>query len=216
MSEAIDRLKNHTLPDNSLVITIDDGFYSTYSIAKDIIRQYKYPCTIYVTTYYANKQTPILNLADQYISWKTKETYNKLEYQKIEKSRILSILNEKEIKILEEEGFDIQLHTHRHRFPINDAASAKKEIEDNKAFLEKIVKTRLIHFCYPSGIWDKSHLPYLKSMDIESAVTCVPGFVDNKSNLLLLNRFLDSENISKIEFIAEIMGFMDIVRNFIK
>jgi peptidoglycan/xylan/chitin deacetylase (PgdA/CDA1 family) len=71
LEEALDLLDNGKLPPKAVVITIDDGFYSTYSCAWPIMKKYGFPATIYVTSYYAVKEQPIFGLAIQYMFWKT-------------------------------------------------------------------------------------------------------------------------------------------------
>jgi peptidoglycan/xylan/chitin deacetylase (PgdA/CDA1 family) len=74
LSESLHRLKNGTLPANSVVITIDDGFYSTLDLAAPLLRDHGFPATLYVTSYYAIKGTPVFLLVIQYLFWKTKST----------------------------------------------------------------------------------------------------------------------------------------------
>jgi len=71
LSEGLLRLKNGTLPANSVVITIDDGFYSTLDLAAPLLRDHGFPATLYVTSYYATKGTPVFLLVIQYLFWKT-------------------------------------------------------------------------------------------------------------------------------------------------
>jgi peptidoglycan/xylan/chitin deacetylase (PgdA/CDA1 family) len=71
LEEALKAFDNGTLPPNAVVITIDDGFFSTYKLAWPILRELSMPAIVYVTTYYAIKQTPIFRLAVQYMFWKT-------------------------------------------------------------------------------------------------------------------------------------------------
>lgn len=59
------------LPPNAVVLTFDDGFYSTYRDALPVLAEFGFPATIYVTTYYSVKQTPVFRLVVQYMFWKT-------------------------------------------------------------------------------------------------------------------------------------------------
>jgi len=67
LDEALAALAAGTLPDNSVVITIDDGWKSTYTHMLPILEQLKLPATVYVTSWYAEKQTPVLNVALNYV-----------------------------------------------------------------------------------------------------------------------------------------------------
>lgn len=71
LAEALAKLNSGTLPHKAITITIDDGFYSTYSIGADILKSHNFPSTVYVTTYYVINESPIFRLAIQYIFWKS-------------------------------------------------------------------------------------------------------------------------------------------------
>lgn len=71
LSEGLQRLKNGTLPANAVVLTIDDGFFSVLKLAAPLLSKYGYPSTLYVTSYYVSKGTPIFRLVIQYLFWKT-------------------------------------------------------------------------------------------------------------------------------------------------
>jgi peptidoglycan/xylan/chitin deacetylase (PgdA/CDA1 family) len=71
LSEALARLRARELPAKSVSITIDDGFYSVLAQAAPILREFRMPATLYVTSYYVLKRAPIFGLAVQYLIWKT-------------------------------------------------------------------------------------------------------------------------------------------------
>lgn len=74
LSEGLLRLKNGTLPANAVVITIDDGLYSTLNQAAPILHEHGFPATLYVTSYHVIKGTPVFKLVIQYLFWKTERT----------------------------------------------------------------------------------------------------------------------------------------------
>ena len=59
LSVALDHLANGSLPPNSVAITIDDGFYSTYSVAYPMLAEKDFRATLYVASYYVVKGTPV-------------------------------------------------------------------------------------------------------------------------------------------------------------
>lgn len=79
LPDAIERLQAGTLPDNAVCITLDDGFVSTGTIAAQALAKAGFPSTLYVTTYYVEKQVPIFNLVVQYMFWKTSRKQVELE-----------------------------------------------------------------------------------------------------------------------------------------
>ena len=134
-----------------------------------------------------------------------------IDYRNIQKTRELSLLSPQEIRDLAAEGMDIQLHTHRHRLP-EEPDLVEREIGQNRELLEPLAGKRLQHLCYPSGVWSKRHWPWLDRLGIISATTCAPGLNYAETPKLGLRRFLDGENISQIEFEAELSGFSEILR----
>ncbi len=68
LQQAIKRDDENT---NNVVITIDDGWASTYELGKPSILLNKLPTMLYVTSYYINKQGVVINVALAYILWKS-------------------------------------------------------------------------------------------------------------------------------------------------
>jgi peptidoglycan/xylan/chitin deacetylase (PgdA/CDA1 family) len=69
LDDALMRLRDQTLPPNATVITFDDGFYGNYLHGKALRREFALPMTLYVTTYYVVKQTPIFRHVVKYLIW---------------------------------------------------------------------------------------------------------------------------------------------------
>lgn len=67
LDEAIRRLGDGSLPDNAVVITIDDGWYSTYRGMVPVLKELSLPATLYVTTYYVTRGGPVLNVLLDYM-----------------------------------------------------------------------------------------------------------------------------------------------------
>jgi peptidoglycan/xylan/chitin deacetylase (PgdA/CDA1 family) len=73
LDEALAALDGDRLPPNTVVITIDDGFFSTYSRALPHLIRYAMPAVLYVSTYYVENNSPVFNLAVSYVFWRTRE-----------------------------------------------------------------------------------------------------------------------------------------------
>ncbi|HWB13972.1 MAG TPA: polysaccharide deacetylase family protein [Pirellulales bacterium] len=263
LGDALERRRRAELPDLPVVITIDDGFYSTLEVVKSQLAPQAMPATLYVTSYYADKQTPIFRLVVAYIFWKTEagelhlaslvhdwsgvvnledrtaaqEAMRRIvdygerelndpgrcelalrlghllgvDYQIIVASRLFSLLKKDELRELEALGVDIELHTHRHRLPLDEAEVAR-EIGDNRMWLGGVVRSQLEHFCYPSGDWSPEHPPWLAALGVKSAVTCDVGLNGPDTPHLALRRWLDDESVSQIEFEAEVSGYAELLR----
>jgi peptidoglycan/xylan/chitin deacetylase (PgdA/CDA1 family) len=134
-----------------------------------------------------------------------------VDYDHIANTRIFGMMTSSEISDLIAAGVDIQLHTHRHRFP-EEQSVALKELEDNRTVLEPLAGKPLRHFCYPSGIFSEKQFDWLRAAGIDSATTCQPGINSSSTEKLALVRFLDGEDISEIEFEAELYGLTELLR----
>jgi peptidoglycan/xylan/chitin deacetylase (PgdA/CDA1 family) len=130
----------------------------------------------------------------------------KIDYDALRARRLLHVLSPAEVKTLAIDGVDIQLHTHRHRTPMNRSLFLR-EIEDNRKSIQAMTgASNVSHFCYPSGVYDEAFLPWLEEAGVVSATTCVTGFASRQSNPLLLPRLLDVSGLSAIEFEGWLTG----------
>jgi|APEBP8051073178_1049388.scaffolds.fasta_scaffold05601_3 Polysaccharide deacetylase. len=135
-----------------------------------------------------------------------------VDFDEIVASRRLTLMNAAEVADLAGQGFDIQLHTHRHRFP-EDAQQARRELDDNRQVLAPLTGGRpLTHLCYPSGEWSPAVWPSLESRGVVTATTCDPGLNTPATPPYALGRFLDFQPIPQIVFEAEVSGFGNLLR----
>lgn len=134
------------------------------------------------------------------------------DYDALVARRIFHLMSPAELADAAERGFDIQLHTHRHRTPLDDPEALAREIADNRARLEPIAKRRLHHFCYPSGVYERKIWPQLEALEIESATTIEQGINFTGAPVLGLKRLLDGQDVELIEFEAELCGFIELTR----
>lgn len=70
LAEALERLESDSLPPRSVVLTFDDGYHDFRRLALPILQEFGFPATLYLTTYYADRQVPIFNLILSYLLWK--------------------------------------------------------------------------------------------------------------------------------------------------
>ena len=242
--------------DDTVVITIDDGFYSTLKIANEVLSKYQFPSTLYLTSYYCDRNCPIFMLAVQYMFYKStngadlaalnipgvagnvsEENQAKIikfgselkteqeridllislgellavDYDELNKNRLLNLITFDEIGQLLEKGMDIQLHTHRHTFP-EDEEAATEEIEKNRVKIDPYLPNSQTHFCYPSGVWSKNHWPVFDKTGVKTATTCEPKLIYCDTPNYSLDRILDGSNLAQIEYEAEVSGFVELIR----
>jgi len=264
LAEAVERLQRGTLPRCATVITIDDGWYGTYSVMGPALESFGFPATLYVSSYYLDKGTQVFNVALGYILWKTSSPSLDLtgiapqlagryeitipaqrqraertirayadalptaaerqallrslcdrlniDWREIEEKRMFAFMSRDEAAELLEARIDLQLHTHRHRFPAADPEALRKEIEDNRRSLGAVTAEPLTHLCYPSGEYERDSFPLLESLGIRTATTTVRGLNTAETPPFELRRLLDSDATPDIIFEAEMSGFLELCR----
>jgi peptidoglycan/xylan/chitin deacetylase (PgdA/CDA1 family) len=257
LGAALERLYANDLPERSVALTFDDGTSDFYRQTFPLIKEFDFPVTLYLTTFYSDYNRPVFDVVCSYLLWKGRAAtldFNKLtgqeltadlssarararamtelhqfskrkklsaeekdvlaltlaaqlrvDYGRVLEKRMLHILNPEEVKQLAAGGVDIQLHTHRHRTPL-DRQLFRREIADNRDSIERMTGTQATHFCYPSGVHHPSFLPWLREMNVTSATTCELGLASRSSNPLLLPRLLDISTLSPIEFESWLTG----------
>lgn len=70
LAQAVAALQSDRMTDDMVVITIDDGYASTLSVAAPLLSRYGFPATVYLTTYHMQTQTPVFDLLVAYLIWK--------------------------------------------------------------------------------------------------------------------------------------------------
>lgn len=134
-----------------------------------------------------------------------------VDYAQLVRQRVLQLMRRQEITYLAQEGVDFQLHTHRHRTPL-DEVLFRREIRDNRNRLEPMIgNKRTSHFCYPSGVYELEFLPWLQKEGVLSATTCDPGLASTGSNPLLLPRFIDTSYVTRLEFEGWLTGIASLI-----
>ncbi|MFM9936017.1 MAG: polysaccharide deacetylase family protein [Novosphingobium sp.] len=78
LDEAVERLYAGTLPRGAVAITLDDGWRSSHSHMMPVLKAHGLPATLYVSTYYVEKQLPVVNVALRYIFSETRRSANEI------------------------------------------------------------------------------------------------------------------------------------------
>jgi peptidoglycan/xylan/chitin deacetylase (PgdA/CDA1 family) len=252
LKDGVEQLYSGTLPPRSVAITFDDGLYDFYVNALPLLREYRVPATLYLSTWYCTYQRPVFDPVISYMLWlgrgrtldlsgilvnggtelvphddaarsllqrrflvdaagwsgSQKDAIAQLvaqrlgiDYQEILQRRILHLMTGSELRSLDADLVDVQLHTHRHRTPRNEVLF-RKEIDDNRQAIEHLRGRYepLEHFCYPSGDYADEFLPWLREAGVRSATTCDPDLATSETDPMLLPRFVDTMNVSELFF----------------
>ncbi|MBZ5718744.1 MAG: polysaccharide deacetylase family protein [Acidobacteriia bacterium] len=70
LSEALDLLYRGALPERAVVLTFDDGTCDFHTVAWPILKEYGYPATLYLTTYWVTMALPVVPVIWSYFLWK--------------------------------------------------------------------------------------------------------------------------------------------------
>jgi peptidoglycan/xylan/chitin deacetylase (PgdA/CDA1 family) len=130
-------------------------------------------------------------------------------------ARAFDYMLPEELRAAAEGGLDVQLHTHNHTLSDLSAAVVTAEVTANRAALAEILPPSaapLEHFCYPSGVCSAAAGEALAASGVVSATTTEQRIARKGMNPYLLPRLLDGEQVTDIEFEAELSGFADFVR----
>jgi peptidoglycan/xylan/chitin deacetylase (PgdA/CDA1 family) len=126
--------------------------------------------------------------------------------------RTFHLMSATELRELSASGVDLQLHTHRHRFPPDDQFACMAELERNRRYLERLTGVTAAHFCYPSGEYRVHQKEWLRALGITSATTTRHGLSYAATDPLELPRFLDSDAYSSELFDAALTGVLALLR----
>jgi peptidoglycan/xylan/chitin deacetylase (PgdA/CDA1 family) len=128
-----------------------------------------------------------------------------IDWDSVVRERLFHLMTGAEVADISRRGFDVQLHTHRHRTP-RERAVFCDEVLENRRILEELTGRSATHFCYPSGNVDPAFLPWLRELEVETATTCVSGLAESEHDPLLLPRYADTMAQSEIMFEAWLSG----------
>jgi peptidoglycan/xylan/chitin deacetylase (PgdA/CDA1 family) len=131
--------------------------------------------------------------------------YLGLDYAAIACKRILQLMNAREVAEVGRDGVDVQLHTHRHRTP-EEERSFCREIVQNRERIQALTGKQAAHFCYPSGVYRRQFVDWLRREDVTSATTCDAGLVDEQTDPFLMPRFVDTSGRTELEFESWLSG----------
>jgi peptidoglycan/xylan/chitin deacetylase (PgdA/CDA1 family) len=123
--------------------------------------------------------------------------------------RLFQLMNPDEVGAMARAGVDIQLHTHRHRTPLEREKFVAEIKENRNLIIEMTGAKSVTHFCYPSGAIRPEFIPWLKEAGVESATTCLNGLATRNGDPFLLPRLLDQYRLTDAEFESWLTGLAE-------
>lgn len=161
LSELLKGLKTSQLPPKPIVITIDDGFKSTYTLAYPVLKKYNFPATLFLYTNFIEKNNGSL-------TWEEirEMTKNNIEIG----SHTLSHCNL--LKYKKNENYETYL------------ARIRREIFLSKEILESKIGRKVKFFAYPYGAYGST----IKDLAIQASYEGILN-ANSMNNILNANPF---------------------------
>lgn len=161
LSELLKGLKGGQLPPKPVVITIDDGFKSNYTLAYPVLKKHNFPATLFIYTNFIEKNNGSL-------TWEEirEMTKNNIEIG----SHSLSHYNL--LKYKNNENYETYL------------ARIRREIFLSKEILENKIGSKAKFFAYPYGVYS----PIIKNLVIQAGYEGILN-ANNMNNTLTVDPF---------------------------
>lgn len=168
-----------SLPGNSVIITIDDGYRSVYDIAFPLLKKYGFPATVYIYSVFFGGRN---NLNENIIKEMLKHNIDIGSH-----SWTHPVLTKRKGSWSDEEYLSF----------------LEKEIVKSKIFLESKLKMSVETFAYPYGLYSKEVVYIVKKAGYRAAFSVVTGMNTSDTSRYALHRTLifnstGVENLKKI------------------
>jgi peptidoglycan/xylan/chitin deacetylase (PgdA/CDA1 family) len=175
------------IPKKSVVITIDDGWRSTYDIAFPILKKYGYPATLFV-------YTDLIIQSDKTLNWDI--------IREMLKSGIINVqCHTKTHRYLDRK---VGQESFREYFE-----AIKKELDESERIIKKHLNTDIKYLAYPYGETNNLVIALLEKLGYEGAFTVERGsnpfFVDHYR----INRSMIFGNFDLKDFEKNLAVFSD-------
>lgn len=242
------------LPSCPVVITIDDGWFSTYSVMWPALVRQGMPATLYCDTAHLLSRQPVPHVMARYFRMMVEDGFTgqthqlslntnihytmalkkefetgirldevtkfandiAIDYDYYIRNKVFNYMLPEHLVEAYKGGLDVQLHTHNHTMHDLNNDALKREIDENRQQLSRILNVEpdnFSHFCYPSGVCSHDSGEVLDEMSILSSTTTSQSIAYlEKNHRQFLPRILDGEQLTTIEFEAELCGVMDLLR----
>jgi peptidoglycan/xylan/chitin deacetylase (PgdA/CDA1 family) len=139
------------VPDKRILLTFDDGYYSLYRHAMEILAANNFTATLFLSTSFIGKY------------------YDQSDFDFVRHDRQLTW---PEIRELVANGWCVQAHGHNHfRMTHLDIEAVAYEVTTSKNTIEQNLGTSVNAFAFPYGIYNKAIIDELEAAGYTSAYT---------------------------------------------
>jgi len=214
-----------SLPDYSVIITLDDGHKSNYDLLP-IVKKYNVIPTIFLTS-------GTVNTNRHYWTKYLKDKIGVLDAQKIPFNDLNTILDQNSYKYTNEyeermflnineivemkDYFDFQSHTIFHpALPQCSNELSFQEISDSKKELESLLNKEVNSIAFPFGLYSEREIKNVKNVGYECAITVDYGFNNDKTDLFRLKRLSVNDTDDLNELTIKSSGVWGFIKFIIK
>jgi peptidoglycan/xylan/chitin deacetylase (PgdA/CDA1 family) len=162
-----------------VLLTFDDGFKSFYSVVLPILKEFKYPATLFLTPQFISKES-------NYLNWN--------EVLECSKNNLISI------------GAHGLSHKKLTEIPVEIAF---KEIEESKNVLQNKLRIQIESFAYPYGSYNNEIEQIIQKTDFKLAFTTRIGINHYNTDCFALKRITIFNFDSLMDFKKKLMGAYD-------
>jgi len=171
-----------TLPERPIVLTFDDGYADFFTEALPILKRYKFPATLYVTTAY-------IDGTSRWLRW--------------ERETMKPMLSWSQLQVICENGIECGGHTHSHpQLDVLPLAVAQDEIQLCKSILEDHLQREVTSFAYPFGYFTTEIREIVYNVGYSSACAVQHAFNVLSTDVFALKRLMVSANMTVPVFAA--------------
>lgn len=164
------------LPVKPVLVTLDDGFASNYTIAYPVLKKHGQTATIFVTP--------------------DRTSHNFKTFAHLDQP-----LTDEQIRELARGGIDIQSHGLTHRFLTDlDDSDLRRELEESRAILERITGRPVRFLAIPGGAYDRRVRRMALDVGYEAVFCMRKGSAGISQDPYLLPRMVISRDMTLEEF----------------
>jgi peptidoglycan/xylan/chitin deacetylase (PgdA/CDA1 family) len=146
------------LPDNSFLITFDDGFFGVYEHALPVLRELGWPATVFLVS-------GLIGARDD---WCRTENPSGHSYP---------LLGMREIEVMVKSGFSFHSHTRHHkRLPTLSDIELHDQVEGSRRELADLLGTPVDYLAYPYGLVNARVIQATRTAGYSAAFSVQPGF----------------------------------------